>query len=416
MTDWKETGIGRIPKTWNTEIIENLIQEKGISVGVMYPGNNIPNGVPLIRAGDVRNNKIDDSINYRISEEVNQNHKRTILHGGELLVVLVGSPGISAIVPENKKGWNAARAIGVLKLRDTSDGKFIQYALRHPNVQHNLLSSCNTSVQATLNLKELKEVALPWPSKSDRDRIAEILSSLDDKIDLLHRQNKTLEQLPETLFRQWFVEEAEENWDEVFLGEFVSVKHGYAFKGNYISTEPTNLILVTPGNFKIGGGFKFNKFKYYTNEEFPEDYIFRTGDLVVTMTDLSVHGDTLGYPALIPESHSNELYLHNQRIGKVEFKKEISKQFIYQLMKTRDYQWFILGGASGTSIRHTSPTSICSYSFPMPPKRKIFDFECFTIELEEKIRINQNQIKTLTQLRDTLLPKLMSGEVRVEMN
>ncbi len=144
------------------------------------------------------------------------------------------------------------------------------------------------------------------------------------------------------------------------------MKHGYAFKGNSISEEPTKLILVTPGNFKIGGGFKFDKFKYYTNEDFPKEYIFQAGDLAVTMTDLSVDGDTLGYSALIPESFQDKVYLHNQRVGKVEFKKEIEKHFVYFLMRSREYQWYVMGGASGTAIRHTSPTSICSYSFKLP--------------------------------------------------
>jgi type I restriction enzyme S subunit len=131
------------------------------------------------------------------------------------------------------------------------------------------------------------------------------------------------------------------------------------------------------------------------------------------MTDLSVDGDTLGYSALIPENYKDEIYLHNQRVGKIVFKRNISKYFIYYLMKTEDYQWFILSGASGTSIRHTSPTSICSYEFKLPLKQTMDKFENICSDLQNKIRINQTQIRTLTALRDTLLPKLMSGEVKV---
>jgi type I restriction enzyme S subunit len=271
------------------------------------------------------------------------------------------------------------------------------------------------AVQPKLNKATLTSIPIYLPeSELEQTAIAEVLSSLDDKIDLLHRQNKTLEQLAETLFRQWFVEEAEEGWEEVSLSEFIKVKHGYAFKGSSIVNEPTNFILVTPGNFRIGGGFKSDKFKYYSDADFPEDYIFKTDDLIVTMTDLSVDGDTLGYAALVPENIGNEIYLHNQRVGKIEFIKPIGKYFIYHLMKTADYQWYILSGASGTSIRHTSPTSICSYKFLKPPDTRIVEFEDFSSDLEKKIKKNTIQIKTLTQLRDTLLPKLMSGEVRVK--
>jgi len=303
--------------------------------------------------------------------------------------------------------------LGFVPDKSKIDLDFIYYTLTH--FQRELKHIGEGSVQDNINLGTFENIVFPTPTLPEQRTIASILTSLDDKIDLLHRQNATLEAMAETLFRQWFVEEAKEDWKEVSLKEYITIKHGYAFKGNYISTEPTNLILVTPGNFKIGGGFKFDKFKYYTNEEFPKDYIFKAGDLIVTMTDLSVDGNTLGYPAFVPENYSNEVYLHNQRVGKVEYKNEIGKYFLHQLMKTDDYQWFVLGGASGTAIRHTSPTSICNYSFRMPPKSKILEFENFANGLEEKNKKNQIQIRTLTALRDNLLPKLMTGEVRVEM-
>ena len=116
MSDFVDTEIGEIPSDWSIQHIEDLILDKGISVGVMYPGKHDFEGIPLIKAGDVREGYINPNIDFFISEEVNQKYKRTILEGGELLVVLVGDPGLSAVVPSSMKGWNAARAIGVLKL------------------------------------------------------------------------------------------------------------------------------------------------------------------------------------------------------------------------------------------------------------------------------------------------------------
>ena len=117
-------------------------------------------------------------------------------------------------------------------------------------------------------------------------------------------------------------------WKEYRLGDFLKVKHGYAFKGENIVTEETPNILVTPGNFNIGGGFKSDKFKYYKGDEFPKEYILTSGDIVVTMTDLSKDSDTLGYSAKIPYS-TNHNYLHNQRIGLVQFVNEnVCKDFV----------------------------------------------------------------------------------------
>ena len=95
------------------------------------------------------------------------------------------------------------------------------------------------------------------------------------------------------------------------LGSYIRVKHGYAFKGEYFTEAETPHVLVTPRNFAIGGGFLADKPKYYAGPV-PDDYILREGDLVVTMTDLSKAGDTLGYPALVPLMLGRR-YLHNQR-------------------------------------------------------------------------------------------------------
>lgn len=291
-------------------------------------------------------------------------------------------------------------------------GKFLFYYLKTIDFANLNVGSAVPS----LTTKVLNEVDISLPPLEEQKAIAEVLSSLDDKIDLLHRQNKTLEELAQTLFRQWFIEEAKDKWEVKKLYDFISVKHGYAFKGKFITTEKNRQILVTPGNFKVGGGFKTGKMKYYSESDYPKEYIFSHNDLIVVMTDLSKEGDTLGYPALIPEHNTDKVnYLHNQRVGKVIFKKTISKYFLYFLMKTDIYQWYILGGASGTSVRHTSPSSICNFSFQVPPTEKLQEFDIKACELISKVHKNTTQIKTLENIRDTLLSKLMSGEVRIRI-
>ena len=115
----------------------------------------------------------------------------------------------------------------------------------------------------------------------------------------------------------------------ISLGDLVTIKHGFAFKGEYFTDQVTDKILVTPGNFEMRGGFKSSKLKYYDGP-IKTDYILSPGDLIVTMTDLSKEGDTLGYSALVPDNGLT--YLHNQRIGLVETKsKLIDKSYLYYI-------------------------------------------------------------------------------------
>jgi len=190
-------------------------------------------------------------------------------------------------------------------------------------------------------------------------------------------------------------------WKSKKLGDFIKVKHGYAFKGKSITDEETDAILVTPGNFKIGGGFKSSKFKYF-NSDYPEDYILSEGDVVVTMTDLSKESDTLGYSAKIP-SIKGKVLLHNQRIGLVEFiDNDVSRDYLYWLMRTAEYQWYCVSSASGTSIMHTSPSRIEDYDFKLPPPSEQRAIASVLSSLDDKIDLLHRQNQTLEQMAETL--------------
>lgn len=154
-------------------------------------------------------------------------------------------------------------------------------------------------------------------------------------------------------------------WKEYSLDELIHIKHGYAFKGEFFSEEPTDDILLTPGNFAIGGGFKAQKLKYYSGD-FPVDYILDENDVIVTMTDLSKEADTLGFSAKVPAWYGKR-FLHNQRIGLVKLKTDdFDKDYLYWLMRTFSYQRFVANGATGATVKHTSPTKICKYKFIAP--------------------------------------------------
>jgi type I restriction enzyme S subunit len=192
------------------------------------------------------------------------------------------------------------------------------------------------------------------------------------------------------------------DWKTYKLGDLINVKHGFAFKGEFFSDQPTQDILLTPGNFKIGGGFKTDRFKYY-NGDYPADYILKEGDILITMTDLSKAGDTLGYPAKIPK-HSGIKYLHNQRLGLVQFKSnEIDPDFLYWVLRTKPYQFYIVGSATGSTVKHTSPTRICSYEFQAPKdKEEQKEIAQILTSLDDKIELNLQMNQTLEAMAQAI--------------
>lgn len=276
----------------------------------------------------------------------------------------------------------------------------------------------------------LLNVEIPLPPLPTQRKIAAVLSAYDDLIENNTRRIKILEDMAQTIYREWFVHfrfpghqqvkmvESEfglipEGWEVKQLGEFIDIKHGYAFKGQYFAKEPTKDILLTPGNFAIGGGFKSDKLKHYDGPV-PEDFVLDEGDLIITMTDLSKIGDTLGYPALVPPLHELR-FLHNQRLGKVISNDEnsLGRMLLYYIFCSDAYRHRVLATATGATVKHSAPDRIKAHKIVLPPKRLRERFEKVVGAFREKIVVIYEQSRILRQTRDLLLPKLISGEIDV---
>lgn len=189
---------------------------------------------------------------------------------------------------------------------------------------------------------------------------------------------------------------------KVRLSDHISVLHGFAFKGEHFNDTGNGDILVTPGNFEIGGGFRDAKYKYYSGPSV-ENFILNSGDLIISMTDLSKAGDTLGAPALVPLRESSSRFLHNQRIGKVEIKTDLlDKSFLFYLLRTSDFHSFILGSATGSTVRHTSPSRIGEFEIYLPPLPIQRQIAAILSAFDDKIELNRRMNRTLEALARAL--------------
>lgn len=186
----------------------------------------------------------------------------------------------------------------------------------------------------------------------------------------------------------------------IHLGNIIRVKHGFAFPGKEFSEDLNFPTLLTPGNFAVGGGFREAKPKTFSGD-FPKEYELQPGDLVITMTDLSKAGDTLGLPAVVP---AGRRYLHNQRIGLVEVTdpNRLSKNFLAYYLRTDLYRSYILGTASGSTVRHTSPSRIEAFDAVLPPLTEQRAIAEVLGALDDKIAANTKLAKTADELAGKL--------------
>ena len=295
--------------------------------------------------------------------------------------------------------------IGFIPDKKKCDLDFSFYTLKY--FQKELQSHGTGSVQDNINLGTFEKIKFPFPPLPEQQSIASMLSSLDDKIDLLQRQNKTLEQLAETLFRQWFVEEAEESWEIYTLNDLTSLitdgKHG-----DCKDEEDSNYYFVSVKDIN-NGKINYKEARQITKNDFDETdkrTRFTSGDTLIT------NSGTIGRMALatnIPQTRKTT-FQKSVAILKPKF-KVAEPFFFYSLLKSENKNLIELAG--GTTQSNLLLGDLRKYEVKYPGYSLVKEYEIKVTPIFNKILFNDNQIKTLTQLRDALLPKLMSGEVRV---
>jgi type I restriction enzyme S subunit len=430
MSEWKDFNIDEISLA---DALKFVVDNRGKTV----PTAN--EGIALIATNCISNDYLyPQKLNLRyVSQDIFDNWFRSHPQTGDIILTNKGSNnGEVCLVPETIDFCIAQDMVAMRANENKIYPLYLFAALRSKLVQKRIKYLNVDAVIPHFKKTDFNKLLIPLPERKLQEFIGKIYFDFSYKIENLRRQNETLENIAQTLFKHWFIDfefpntdgkpykssggemvpselgDIPEGWRVGTLGDYIYVKHGYAFKGEYITTEETEQILLTPGNFKIGGGFNDSKYKFYSDEYYPDEYILKKKDLTITMTDLSKEGDTLGYPAFIPEV-KEKVFLHNQRIGKIENNK-IDKVFLYFLLCRREYRSHILGTSSGSTVRHTSPSRICDFFFTIPDFKLIERFSNIATSTIDKILINFEQIQTLTKIRDSLLPKLMSGQIRVE--
>ncbi len=282
---------------------------------------------------------------------------------------------------ENKIGFGSTEFLVFRGKKNISENDFVFYLSRWEEVRRFAESNFEgTSGRQRVNKNCFNNLFLKLPDYKEQIQIASILSSLDDKIDLLHRQNKTLEQLAETLFRQWFVEEAEESWEVGTVEDLFKLQRGFDLPSQN-RVEGQHPIITSSGSNGTHNEYKIKG---------PGVTTGRSG--------------LLGNVFYIDE----DFWPLNTSLFIVEY-KIASPLFAYFFLKTLD----IMALNGGSAVPTLNRNDVHQLETQLPPTDLVGKFEINAKTYFQKIKSNTTQIHTLTQLRDTLLPTLMSGEVRV---
>lgn len=206
MSEFNPAEYVTVPHGWVCKRLVDCTIDGNISYGIVQPGQHDENGIPVIRINNVNNGQLDLSDVLKVSPEVESKYRRTRLKGGEVLLTLVGSTGQSFVAPEELVGWNVPRAIAVIRANEEVGANWINICLQSKETMHFLNVRANTTVQKTLNLKDVRDIPILIPPKEVKESIEGIALSLAEKIQLNRQTNQTLEHIAQAIFKSWFVD------------------------------------------------------------------------------------------------------------------------------------------------------------------------------------------------------------------
>ncbi len=320
------------------------------------------------------------------------------------------------------------------------DPRFLYYAMH----QFDFGELSSGTALPYLTVASLAELALRLPPLAEQRAIAHVLGTLDDKIELNRRMNETLEAMARALFKSWFVNfdpvrakmqdrdtglppdvaalfpdrlvdselgEIPEGWEVKALGDVASITRGRSYRR--VDLSESNVALVTLKSFARGGGYQPDGLKPYSGPYKPEQ-IVESGDVVVSCTDVTQAGDVIGRSALVRRSPMYQTLVASLDCLILRPRPyTVTQVFLYLLGRSEQFAAYMYNHTTGTTVLHLAPNAVLGYLIALPSVPLVRAFTDLVIQMMRKIEMAELECENLAALRDALLPRLVSGEVRV---
>jgi len=273
-----------------------------------------------------------------------------------------------------------------------------------------------TDMAAYVSLRDQRRMTLSLPTPDTQQGICALLGSIDDKIDLNRKTSVTLEDLARQLFASWFgvldPDRPPDGWTVASLGDHVEVKRGLSYTGAGLSDE--GIPLHNLDSIHEGAGYKYEGLKHYRGD-YKDRNVVQAGDLLVVNTEQGFEHLLIGFPALVPERFG-ALTLFSADLFQVRptADSKLTTRFLYLALISPRLRQLIVGYSNGTTVNHLAADGLKRPRLAVPPADFIHRFDQTVKPLFVKQEQFQLESETLAQLRDLLLPKLMSGEISLK--
>lgn len=420
----KQTEIGLIPDDWEVKRLGE-IGEPCMCKRILKEQTSPTGDIPFYKIGTFGG--IPDAY---ISRELFEQYKEQYNYPkkGTLLLSAAGTIGRVVVFDGKDSYFQDSNIVWIDNDETKVTNDFLFYC--YSRMQWKTEEGGIVSRLYNANLKSTSFIAPK--SLAEQERIAKALSDVDALIsttEKLIQKKMNIKQgamqnlltgkkrLPgfakSTNYKQSELGLIPEDWEVKSLGDIFSIKHGYGFEGQFFSSENNQHIVVTPGNFKLEGGFQKQKQPIYYTGTYPDEFKLKPNDLIIMMTDLSKNSDTLGNPAIVPDDGND--YLHNQRIGLIQIHNDsFVKDYIYLLLCTKEYHEAVVATAAGSTVKHTSPKRIYSINLIVSTSKEEQSAIANVLSsMDKEIETLNTKLEKYRNLKTAMMQQLLTGKIRL---
>jgi type I restriction enzyme, S subunit len=435
--------VGEVPAHWLVAPLSVFVSR--VTYGFTNPMPTTDDGPFMVTAKDIH----DGRINYATARHTSWNAYNNAISDksrprlGDVLLTKDGSIGRVAICDRANVCIN--QSVALIQPTEATDPRFLKYLLQAPYYQNQMERDSDGTTIKHIYITRVDKMQVAIPPLPEQRAIAHILGSLDDKIELNQRMSETLEAMARALFKSWFVDfdpvrakaegrdpglpqpladlfparlvdselgEIPEGWRVETLGDHYEAVKGVSYKGSGLGDS--GVPLHNLNSIYEGGGYKYEGIKYYSGE-YAKRHIVLPGDVIVANTEQGHDRLLIGYAALVP-AFFGDRGIASHHIYRLRPKPEspLTAAFLRWLLSSPQMHDIVSGYANGTTVNMLPIDGVQKPLIVRPPTELVAAFDSVAVGSERRREEMVSESRTLATLRDALLPKLISGELRVQ--
>lgn len=365
-------------------------------------------GIRALSAKNIKTGQIvqPESIRYVSKEDYPKWMKQEVERG--TILITSEAPFGQIFYWDSDEKIVLSQRLFAIKVKDEFDSKYIYYRMTSNEFQGELKARATGSTVTGLRQPELMKCEIDIPDLEIQRKIVRILSAFDKKIELNNIENNILQSIIDIQYRKVF--SGNKNNNKVKASDLFDYEGGYSYTSAELVDE-SDIGMMTIKNFERAGGFKIDGFKALN----PKKGITKTAalyDIFISCTDVTQNADIIGNAIMLLDVDKYSIVTYSMDLVKIIPK--INRFALYAILSSKDFKNYALGYKSGTTVLHLNKKCLTEYEIALPYK-KLLDVFGTTIEKAcKKIAINFTENRCLSQIRDSLLPKLMSGDINLD--